>query len=217
MGLDFDSGIKKYYKSVLTSFSGLLSKHNRIRSEIYFTEKDVQENWHEDFVVHVASIIRPKLYVEIGVYQCAVFNRIIPYAEHLIGVDIWPDSGTYMDKTTKTEFIHSSSSDFEAGLAKRKAVQIDMLFIDADHSREAVLQDFNSIFPYISPGGMILLHDSYPRDEHQMRPEHCSTCYLAVEELSYKCQDYEMVTIPVHPGLTICRKRKSQLKWKDTV
>ena len=47
-----------------------------------------KENWHEDFIINLAAQFRPKVYVELGLYQCELFNGVIPYAETLIGVDI---------------------------------------------------------------------------------------------------------------------------------
>jgi len=171
-------------------------------------------NWHEDFIVHLASIIRPRVYVELGLYQCTVFNRIIPYAEQLIGVDISPEAGKYMKKLSKTRFVNTSTEKFAEELRTRP-IQIDMLFIDADHSREAILKDFNSFFPFVAPHGLILLHDGHPKDEEQMKPGYCGTCYQAIAELSRHTEEYEMMTIPIHPGLTLCRKRKEQLSWKE--
>lgn len=37
---------------------------------------------------------------------------------------------------------------------------IDLLFIDGDHRYEAVRKDFDDWFPYITPGGLMILHDS---------------------------------------------------------
>ncbi|WP_459928085.1 hypothetical protein [Desulfosporosinus burensis] len=62
-------------------------------------------NWHEDFIVHLASLVRPKVYVELGLYHCALFNRIIPFAEQLIGVDISAEAGNYMQQSSKTRFF----------------------------------------------------------------------------------------------------------------
>lgn len=88
-----------------------------------------------------------------------------------------------------------------------------MLFIDADHSKEAVLQDFRGFFPFVAPYGLILLHDSHPGKEGMMHPGLCGTAYQAIEELSKETESYEMMTIPISPGLTICRKRQEQLSW----
>ncbi|HBV85226.1 MAG TPA: methyltransferase [Desulfosporosinus sp.] len=172
-------------------------------------------NWHEDFIVHLVSLIRPKVYVELGLYHCTLFNRIIHFAEQLVGVDISPEAGKYMQQSSKTRFFNGTTQEF-AKEVESNSLKIDLLFIDADHSKEAVLEDFKSFFPYIAPHGLILLHDTHPGNEQMIRPEWCGTAYLAIEELfREKGLSYELMTIPLSPGLTICRKRQLQLAWQE--
>ena len=171
-----------------------------------------QENWHENFIIHLASIIRPKTYVELGLYKCELFNRIIPYADKLIGIDILPKFGKYMKKTEKTTFICSSTTAYYEEI-KKKPIVIDMLFIDANHSKESVKEDFEHFFPFVADQGIILLHDGYPKNDNYTDFGHCGNGYKAIEELSQKTDQYEMVTIPMHPGVTICRKRSKHLPW----
>lgn len=175
---------------------------------------NVRLNWHEDFIVHLASIVRPKVYVELGLFQCALFNRIIPFAEQLVGVDIKAETGNYMQQSPKTRFFKGTTQEF-AQEVEVNPLQINMLFIDADHSKEAVLQDFKDFFPYVAPHGLILLHDTHPGNEQMMQPEWCGTAYLTVGELLRETGSYELITIPVSPGLTICRKRQVQLSWQE--
>lgn len=177
------------------------------------TDPAIGLNWHEPFIVQLASLLRPKVYVELGLYQCTVFNQIIPFAEKLIGVDIEMSAGKYMIPSSKIKFICASTQEFTQKI-QNKPFQIDMLFIDADHSKEAVLRDFRNMFPFVAPHGMILLHDTHPGNVALTAPEFCGTAYLAISELSFENKEYEMVTIPVSPGLTICRKRKTQLSWE---
>lgn len=172
-------------------------------------------NWHEDFIVHLVSLIRPKVYIELGIFQCALFNRIIPFADQLIGVDISPQAGSYMHQSSKTRFYNGTTQAF-AKEVEANPLQIDVLFIDADHSREAVLHDFNAFFPFVAPHGLILLHDTHPGNEALIQPEWCGTAYQAAEELSGRIgSTYEIMTIPLSPGLTICRKRQVQLAWQE--
>jgi len=171
-------------------------------------------NWHEDFIVHLASLVRPKVYVELGLYHCALFNRIIPFAEQLIGVDISAEAGNYMQQSSKTRFFKGTTQEFGKEV-EVSPLQINMLFIDADHSKEAVIQDFKDFFPFVAPHGLILLHDTHPGNEQMMQPEWCGTAYLAVEEFLRETGSYELMTIPVSPGLTICRKRQVQLSWQE--
>jgi len=174
----------------------------------------VELNWHEDFIVHLASLIRPKVYVELGLFKCALFNQIIPFAEQLIGVDINADAGNYMQQSPNTRFFKGTTQEFAKGL-EVIPLQINMLFIDADHSKVAALQDFKDFFPFVAPHGLILLHDTHPKDEEMMHPGLCGTVYQALEILALDTRDYELMTIPVSPGLTICRKRQVQLSWQE--
>lgn len=172
-------------------------------------------NWHEDFIVNLVSLIRPKVYVELGLYHCALFNRILPFADQLVGVDISTDAGNYMQNSPKTRFFNGTTQEYAKELAVNP-LEIDMLFIDADHSKEAVLQDFKDFFLYVVPHGLILLHDTHPGNEQMIQPEWCGTAYLAIDELLREVgSSYELMTIPLSPGLTICRKRQLQLSWQE--
>ncbi|NIK79062.1 cephalosporin hydroxylase [Paenibacillus castaneae] len=174
----------------------------------------MKDTWHLDFIFQLASIVRPKVYVELGIQYCANFNRMIDYADQLIGIDIAHQAGEYMSKSGKVQFFHGTSADFAKRL-QAQPLQIDMLFIDADHSKEAVLEDFRLLFPYVVPHGIVLFHDSHPDNESKVRPDWCGTVYQAIEELAKDTSEYELVTIPVTPGLTICRKRRQQLSWQE--
>jgi hypothetical protein len=172
------------------------------------------DGWHRDFIYNLASIVRPKVYVELGLNQCNLFNRIIPCADKLVGVDMNKNAGHYMIKSSKVRFFHGTTQKFAEEL-KTHPLQIDMLFIDADHSKDAVLLDFRSFFHLSPPHGLVLFHDTHPGNKTMMHPSSCGTAYQAIEELSKKTDTYEMMTIPVSPGLTICRKRQKQLSWHE--
>lgn len=83
----------------------------------------------------------------------------------------------------------------------------DYAFIDADHSCNQVLIDFENIYKYINKGGYIFLHDTYPCLEILLRPEYCNNCYLVPIKIREKYPDIEMLTLPLNPGLTIIRKK----------
>src|SRR5581483_6669475 len=44
-------------------------------------------------------------------------------------------------------------------VVRRWSAEIDLLFIDADHSYEAVLRDVDDWSPFVRAGGWIALHD----------------------------------------------------------
>jgi predicted O-methyltransferase YrrM len=174
---------------------------------------DWHDNWHEEFIVHLAKIVRPEVYVELGLYQCSLFNAMVPYAGTLYGVDINPDSGKFMKKSPKSAFYPMKTIEF-ADKVKNESIRIDMLFIDADHAKKSVLEDFYAFFPFVIPHGLIFIHDTHPKNKESLSSDCCGDGYQAIEELSLRTSDYELITIPVHPGLTLIRKRKSQLSWQ---
>lgn len=170
---------------------------------------------HEDIIVLLAKILKPKIYVELGLYECRLFNKMIPFVrDRLIGVDINSRASKFMKHNPKTEFYGLSTDKFVNRLKEEK-LTIDMLFIDADHSKEAVLRDFKNYFPFVRDQGIILLHDGYPKDAFHTQKGLCGDGYKAIFELSKVTKDFEMVTLPFHPGLTICRKRIKQVPWLE--
>lgn len=133
--------------------------------------------WHEDLIEFLGGLIRPKVYVELGLFQCDLFNLMIPHAEKLIGVDVNPIAGSFMEQSEKVRFFNGTTQEFAQEL-KEKPLQIDLLFIDADHAKEAVLQDFYDYFPFVTPHGLILLHDTHPKDTSMLARDLCDTAYM---------------------------------------
>jgi len=169
-------------------------------------------HWHEDFIAHLAWIRHPMIYVELGIETCRTFNRIVPFADRLIGVDINLGSGKHMIHSPKTQFINMETDEF-AALLRKDPIQIDLLFIDADHSAKAVLRDFKNYFPFVSDQGLIILHDSYPESRGMTRKYSSGTCYKAIKQMSRINRNYEIMTLPFSPGLSICRKRSKHIDW----
>lgn len=170
------------------------------------------DNWHESMIKHLIILLKPKSYLELGLYQCELFNKLIPYCNSLVGVDIVEKSGNFMKKSNKVSFMNMTTDAYYL-LAKSKNLKFDFIFIDADHSKESVYNDFNNYINLLSDQGIMCLHDSYPKNKLFTEPGYCGDGYKAIFELSKNTEDYEMVTIPIHPGLTIVRKREKQINW----
>lgn len=168
---------------------------------------------HEDIIVSFANVLKPKTYVELGVYQCSLVNKLIPHVSgDLYAVDIKEEAGLFLKKNKKAHFFKGTTDSFVETL-KKNNITIDMLFIDADHRKESVLSDFRNYFPFVKEDGIIFLHDGYPKNRMQTEDGYCSNCWEAIAELGKHTETYEMMTIPLHPGLTICRKRTKQIPW----
>jgi predicted O-methyltransferase YrrM len=80
---------------------------------------------------------------------------------------------------------------------------IDFLFIDGDHTQEGCTSDFMNFYPFVSPGGYIMLHDIYP--------EHCGwdgPRYVIDEWLTHNpnLSLVEIKTSPNNFGMALIRK-----------
>ncbi len=192
----------------------LLEKIRRLYARIRGSRIQKENLLYEDIIVLIAKSLKPRVYVELGVYQCDVINRIIPYVrKNAYAVDVSGDSGLFLSKNPKAKFFKGSTVDFAKKLSN-EGVVVDMIFIDADHKKESVIEDFNNFFPLVSDNGIIFLHDGYPRNKQQTEDGYCSNAWEAIDELTRAAGDtYEMMTLPQHPGLTLCRKRKKQVSW----
>lgn len=168
--------------------------------------------WHQEFVAYIAWLLQPNIYMELGIEGCHTFNQVIPHAKRLIGVDINPKAGKNMQLSEITQFVPLSTTEYVKTL-KKNPLSIDLLFIDANHDTKSVLLDFKNFFPFVADQGIILLHDSYPHSREATFPWSSGTCHLAIEKLSQKHRNFEMVTLPLSPGITICRKRSHHLPW----
>jgi len=79
--------------------------------------------------------------------------------------DIWKDKGfTYKDIKAKLESVYENieviKGESEQVAKEWKKEQIDLIFIDGDHTYEGVKTDFESWFPHLRKGAIILFHDS---------------------------------------------------------
>jgi len=169
--------------------------------------------WHLDFIAHLVRVLKPQKYLEIGIYRAGLINRLIPLIPEITAVDVDPDSGKFIDSSNNVKFVNLDSQKF---WKTSPDSYYDLIFIDGNHSREAVLVDFQGALRSIKAEGIILLHDTYPVDKEATNPARCDTGYLAIEMLGHKTNEFEMMTIPVHPGLTLVRKRARQVPWSES-
>lgn len=192
----------------------LIEKLRRLYSRIRHFNYQNTDLLYIDIIVLIAKSLQPQTYVELGVYQCDVINKLMPYVKNqAYAIDISADSKSFLKKDHRANFFLGSAREFAKKIIDEKII-IDMLFIDADHRKEAVLDDFNALFPYVREDGIIFLHDGYPRDIKQTQAGYCSNAWEAIDELTRSAGDsYEMMTLPQHPGLTLCRKRTKQIPW----
>jgi hypothetical protein len=156
--------------------------------------------------------IEPETYVELGVRDGYMFNQISPLVKRAVACDIAP-----MPNVIRYSHVEvKEMTTFK--LSSQWTEPIDMLFIDADHHRDSVLNDFDRFSPFVKEcTGVIFLHDTYPRFPELTSTEFCNSAWEAAWKIrtdpEYK--QFEIFTIPgPYAGLSLIRKAPKNLHWK---
>jgi hypothetical protein len=171
----------------------------------------VDDNWHEDFIVHLAQLLKPEVYVELGIYRASLFNKMIPIAKECYAVDYDPGCKQYITSSPNAHFYQMTTREFTYIL--KDLPMIDILFIDADHDPASVINDFYNHIGHVKDNGLVFIHDTYPRDVEMTGPEYCGNAFKAIGPIR-SCPGVELMTIPLHPGLTVVRKCRKQVPWE---
>jgi len=162
---------------------------------------------HESFIEFLASYLKPDVYVELGVYDGSTFNKVYPHVRGwAYGVDIKP----LMDDSDKPNCSITTNTTKEFAVLWSEDIHedIDLIFIDADHSKEAVLKDAQAFLHWLKlDTGIMVLHDTWPLNKQQTAPGYSGDCYKVTAELKNHYGDgIEVLTIPVSYGLTLIRR-----------
>jgi len=169
---------------------------------------------HSDFIATLASIYKPKVYVELGLYTGETISKTQPYFQKGYGIDMNPnDSLEQLKKCSNLEIIYTTTNHFFESFQEG----IDMAFIDADHCYESVLVDFENVFKRLNPGGIILLHDTDPESNHLMNPGYCGDSYKIVHYLENHFE-INCTTLPLtEAGLTIVTRKSDTRTFRRTI
>ncbi|MCX6632272.1 MAG: class I SAM-dependent methyltransferase [Candidatus Solibacter sp.] len=137
---------------------------------------------HVPFAYDLVAALRPSLIVELGTHygesyftfcqaivECGVACRAF-------AVDTWrgdPHTGAYGEAVLREVSAHNQQhyasfstllrTFFDEALEHFPGASIDLLHIDGLHTYEAVRHDFETWFPKVSAGGIVLLHDTRSR------------------------------------------------------
>jgi hypothetical protein len=178
-------------------------------SKIFLTRDDSP---HIFLIDQIASMLQPRVYVEIGIYECATLNRVAKHAATAIAIDVNKDAFKFV-KGKNVAGVHGTTREAEP-LFRRHSGEIDLVFIDGDHRIEAVREDFQRIVPFVSPTSIIMIHDTWPRSVDFSADEFCSNSFLFPNELNHDVNSsWNAVTLPAHPGLTLVSKSGIMPPW----
>lgn len=147
---------------------------------------DVSSPWmgHIPFAFFMINILKPKTFVELGVYNGTSYNAFCQavkqtkFKTRCFGIDTFlgdKQSGFYSDKVYSElheyqeknygEFSSLLKMTFDEGINQFKDNSIDLLHIDGLHTYEQVKHDFENWLPKMSKQGVVLFHDTCVRDD----------------------------------------------------
>lgn len=171
---------------------------------------EIEISWHPQFIANISKITKPAAYAEIGIYEGETFFLVNSPKKY--AVDISQIALNSIPDSSETIKILGTSKDLAKKLDETM-VELDLIFIDANHAKEEVSQDFINLEPYFSEKCIVLFHDTYPKNEEYSKPKFCGDAYAAIPLLKQKYGNWAFVTIPVHPGLTIASRSPLFPEW----
>lgn len=167
---------------------------------------------HHAIIEAIASHMKPKVYVELGIAVCGTLNRVAPHAEEIYAVDAGVSCAINIQDKDRVRFYGEYTTTFAERWNKEIRKGIDLIFIDADHSAASVQKDVENFLPWLNPStGLMLLHDTWPPTPEHANPSNCGDCYLIkpwLRNLNFNLlggHDFEVCTIPTQYGLTLIR------------
>jgi hypothetical protein len=124
----------------------------------HYAQQDVSE--FTQALVEVRAI-KPKVMLEIG---CATggtlhaWTKVCPEVYGITTPEGVYDNADYYGAEVLLEDSHSQKAQ-DWVTKKLHGRQLDVLFIDGDHSYNGAQADYNDYAPFVKPGGLILFHD----------------------------------------------------------
>lgn len=159
---------------------------------------------HSTFIVQLAEIYRPGVYVELGLYEGETLAKVVPHIRKGYGVDM--TRNVHLDalsRNPKLTICYQTTDSFFETFTEN----IDMAFIDADHCATSALRDFENVFKRLNPGGIVLLHDTDPESDRLIHPGYCGDSYKVVTILEAN-PELNVVTFPItEAGLTLVTRK----------
>ena len=136
-----------------------MTRRADIRKVLKMSDKDYEKFTKTADVINHLPDIENKRYLELGIDAGWTFDNVP--CKDKVGIDIKPEVEPDYCMTTDKYFakLHNQFTENEV---------FDLIFIDADHSAQAVVKDFNNSVNCLTYDGLILIHDLAPRAEEEI-------------------------------------------------
>ena len=170
---------------------------------------------HTELFRLIFQSMKPERYLELGVRWGGNLKELAPYCKQAVGVD-FKIGDLNVELPDNVRCVNKYTDEFFEKL--KPGVMFDAVFIDADHSFEQSLKDFENVKDRVIEDGLIFFHDTYPCSEEYINPGSSGDVYRTVLYIKQNYIDeFEVMTLPFNPGVTIVKKmkRNKQLIYKD--
>ncbi len=127
------------------------------------------------------------------------------HKNHWYGIGFWDNEEkvrSYWESYQVSEFIKHFKLTSQEYLKEAPCLsEVDLLYIDGDHSYEGILHDFNEYHKILKKDAVIIAHDVDPALK-DFDPE--TGGYQALSDLDRS--KFEVFRLPIYPGLAIVKK-----------
>jgi len=159
-------------------------------------------DWYKVFLGALALRMKPKCYLELGLWHEPALLGLARHCEEMHGVDAEAQPFHVPENAT----IHTmTTNEFFDGPGK-SITPPDLVFVDADHRSKQVLTDLYSVQDICADNCVVVIHDTFPAGPEFTVDGHCSDSYRVPGMIPW-----ERVTLPFPPGVTICRMKPVSL------
>jgi predicted O-methyltransferase YrrM len=174
-----------YYPIASMQLSAAVAKRYTPEEAVDFADKGLggfirpsQVRWEIINLAKIVDELKPKTVLEVGTSRGGTFfiwARLASPDAHLVSIDLPGGENTWAYPRWKEQFYRRFASkdqriDLLRGDSQKQemvdrlknilqGVQVDFLFIDADHAYEGVKKDYELYSPFVHKGGMIAFHD----------------------------------------------------------
>ncbi|RLA01454.1 MAG: hypothetical protein DRQ42_03175 [Gammaproteobacteria bacterium] len=182
--------------------------------EDYRVRYDIVRSMNEFLPImqNIALLFKPHTYMELGLRHGWTFNQMtsLDVFKRAVGVELDTKRMRGVKTKNRPVEIHNMSTDEFAMLWSEP---IDMLFIDADHSFKQAKKDFDNFSKWMSPCGIICMHDTYPTNRNTY--DEAWKLARAIHKWD-EYKDWEIFTFPgTWAGLSLVRKAVTHLHYLD--
>lgn len=169
--------------------------------------------FHSSFIALLTASMRPPVYLELGSHENETLLSVQSLTREM-GVKLMAvDKKEPHERLVDVDYFIMDTQVFLAERLPAMAKRLGVVFIDADHSYEAVKKDFEAVWPFVEEQGVVLLHDTLPEDRWETAVGFAGDAWRFAAELRER--NFDSVTLPVVPGLTVVRKReRGHLAWR---